>query len=469
MRATSSIEQELELIQNIIDSSDSPLSKGEIQARLSIEINQKTLQRRLKKLIEASRIKTTGQRSGLRYLSLNTIKDTLTVEPEKNTINEQQLLSVESQNKLTYLSTPSYARSKVSYDMSLIESYVPNTTRYIPENKSQELTKLGKRFNQKLAAGTYAKNITQRLLIDLSFNSSRLEGNTYSILDTEKLIQAGKTADGKFDEETIMILNHKEAILFLIENAEELAVTPFVVRNLHQLLSQDLLSNSAACGQIRQIEVNITKTAYIPLNGQQKLEELFTLVLRKAEKIIDPFEQSFFLLIHLSYLQAFEDVNKRTARLICNLPFIKENLCPLSFIDVAKDDYVKSLVYFYETGDYLPALEVFTWAYQRSCQQYAVVEKSVGAIDSYRIRYRRERKQIIGQIIREMVVGDKILHHLEQFCTVNQIDTPDKFIAIATVELDKLHSGAIISLGVTEKMFQAWKEKYDATKLKINR
>ncbi|MBD1577171.1 hypothetical protein HC723_12080 [Vibrio sp. S11_S32] len=82
-----------------------------------------------------------------------------------------------------------------------------------------------------------------------------------------------------------------------------------------------------------------------------------------------------FLLIHLSYLQAFEDVNKRTARLSCNLPFIQENLCPLSFVDVPKEDYVQSLIYFYETSDYLPALEVFAWAYQRSSQQYEVVEK----------------------------------------------------------------------------------------------
>lgn len=460
-----SIEQELRLIQGIIDKANEPLSRSDINKQLPIDITEKTLQRRLKRLAADSRITTSGQRSGLRYLSIIETKDTLAKASESESVQGNGiLLSQKSLEKLEYLKTPSYARPKVSYDKSLVENYVPNKTRYIPEGMALKLREVGRRFNKKLAAGTYAKDIAQRLLIDLSFNSSRLEGNTYSILDTEKLLQAGEAADGKFDEETVMILNHKEAILFLIENAEDLSVTPFVIRNLHQLLSQDLLANSSACGQLRQIEVSITKTSYMPLNAPQQLEELFRMLLRKAEKIEDPFEQSFFLLIHLSYLQAFEDVNKRTARLSCNLPFIQQNLCPLSFVDVPKGDYIKSLIYFYETGDHMPALEVFAWAYERSSHQYEVVEKSVGVIDSYRIKYRSERKQAIGQIIREMVVGDEVQTKLEQFCVENKIKDADRFISIASVELDKLHSGAIVALGVTENIFTAWKEKFDAAR-----
>ncbi|WED23530.1 Fic family protein [Vibrio sp. JC009] len=464
-QSSTTIKQELDLIERTVNRAEMPLSRSDIHKALPIDISEKTLQRRLKKLVDESRIVTKGQRSGLRYLSLVWLKDTgLKVAETEATYHTGILLSQESLNKLERLETPSYARIKVSYNLALLENYIPNKTRYVPEGMAIKLRKLGKRFNKKLAAGTYAKNIAQRLLIDLSFNSSRLEGNTYSILDTEKLLQVGEAADGKFDEETVMILNHKEAILFLIENAEELSITPFVVRNLHQLLSQDLLPDNSSCGQIRQIEVKITKTSYMPLNASQQLEELFTLLLRKAVKIEDPFEQSFFLLMHLSYLQAFEDVNKRTARLSCNLPFIQENLCPLSFVDVPKEDYVKSLIYFYETGDHIPALEVFAWAYERSSHQYEVVEKSIGVIDSYRIRYRSERKQAIGQIIREMIVGEEIQAYLERFCTENQIPNADKFISIASVQLEKLHSGALVSLGGTEKMFVAWKERFDATK-----
>jgi len=457
------IELELSLIESVITEASEPLSRGEVSDRLTFEITGKTLQRRLKKLAEDARISKSGEKKGVKYFPVEVDSKRSGKQVGKKPV-DGVILSSKSLEKLAVLDTPSYARTKVSYDLSLIESYVPNETRYVPKDMSTRLKRLGKRFNSKLAAGTYAKNITQRLLIDLSYNSSRLEGNTYSILDTERLVEIGEAADGKYDEETIMILNHKEAILFLIENAEELSITPFVIRNLHQILSQDLLKNSGACGQIRQIEVNITKSSYHPLNAPQQLEEFFTLLLRKAEKISDPFEQSFFLLMHLSYLQAFEDVNKRTARLSSNLPFIKDNLCPLSFVDVPKDDYVKSLIYFYETGDYTPALEVFEWAYGRSSAQYEVVEKSLGGIDAHRVIYRKQRKMIIGQIIRDMAVGDDILVRLEQFCEENQITEVDKFVAVALVELDRLHTGAIMSLGITEGMFLRWKEGFEVSK-----
>jgi len=124
--------------------------------------------------------------------------------------------------------------------------------------------------------------------------------------------------------------------------------------------------------------VGISQSAYTPLSNPHQLEEYLSLILRKADKPEDPFEKSFFLLIHLSYLQAFKDVNKRTARLSCNIPFIQHNLCPISFIGVPQEDDFKFLLYFYETNQIEPALELFEWAYLRSCEQYNVVTESWG-------------------------------------------------------------------------------------------
>jgi len=182
-------------------------------------------------------------------------------------------------------------------------------------------------------------------------------------------------------------------------------------------------------------------------------------ILRIATKINDPFEQSFFLLIHLSYLQAFEDVNKRTARLACNIPFIKMNLCPLSFVDVSKEDYIASLLYFYETGDTQPAAELFYLAYIRSSKKYLRVKESVGVIDTYRVRFRKERKEILGDIIREGITGRAIEFALEAYCNKSKIENPDKFVAIALTELNNIHSGAVVGLGVTEGMLIKWQEK----------
>jgi hypothetical protein len=259
-----------------------------------------------------------------------------------------------------------------------------------------------------------------------------------------------------------MILNHKEAILFLINNAEEITPSPFVIRNLHMLLSQDLLQNPNESGVVRHRVVCIAKTSYTPLGASQQLEEAYILTLRKAEKIKDPFEQSFFLLMHLSYLQAFIDVNKRTARLSCNLPFIQLNLCPLSFVDVPREGYLRALILFYETNDYLPALELFAWAYERSCAKYQVVEQSIGRIDSYRIKYRAQRKEIMGSIVRNGIIGEAITDALEHYCDERDIPDKDKFVAMTTVELDRLHSGALVAIGVTEGMFDLWKAKQDA-------
>ncbi|MFT5880563.1 MAG: Fic family protein [Moritella sp.] len=472
-------------ILEVLTGAEGPLSRGNISERLLTishqlpPVSPKTLQRRLQELCEAGKVESSGNRSAKKYALARPISSTLasilvpaTVKNSSDIIAEETshnyensyaiaraVFSKASREKLKYLDTPSFGRKKTAYNAALIESYVPNKTPYISNEMRKSMRKAGVRFDKELAAGTYAKNIVQRLLIDLSYNSSRLEGNTYSLLDTKKLLEKGVTADGSLNEEAVMILNHKEAILFLVENALEIEVTPFVIKNLHQLLSQDLLANASACGKVRQMEVGISRSAYIPLNNPQRLEEYLVLTLRKAQQIIDPFEQSFFLLMHLSYLQAFEDVNKRTARLTCNIPFIKMNLCPLSFVDVTKEDYINSLLYFYETGDTQPAADVFHLAYLSSCDKYTVVKASLGQIDVYRVKFRRERKEALGDIIREMLTGHEIESSLENYCDKNQIDEKDKFISIAIAELNNIHSGAIIGLGITEGMFNAWLKK----------
>lgn len=344
----------------------------------------------------------------------------------------------------------------MSYNRDFLDTYTPNKTAYAREKIRTQLYKEGKRFDKALAAGTYAREICQRLLIDLSYHSSRLEGNTYSRLDTQKLVEEGISAEGKVHEETVMIMNHKEAILFLVENAQDIELNSLTIRNLHHLLSQDLLANPEGCGNIRTIEVGIGQSTYKPLNNPHLLKELFELVLLKARRIKDPFEQSFFLLVHLSYLQAFEDVNKRTSRLSCNIPFIKENLCPLSFTDVSRDDYTAAFLAMHEKNNVEPILELHVWAYMRSCEQYGVVKKSLGEIDAFRIQYRQQRKEVMGLVVKNGLHATKAEDYIENFCDQNGIDETAKFTAMTLADLSTLHAGAIIGLGITEALLEAW-------------
>lgn len=459
--------QELEAILKCLDDLGQPVSVGILESSIGEGVHKKTIQRRLKTLVENGKVIAEGEKKARTYrlASYGTIDGTeSSVSDNQVELDKQRedakhpIFSEESLAKLTYLDTPPYGRTKSAYQLTLIDNYIPNETIYVPLFVRAKLHKVGKRFDKSLAAGTYAKQIGQRLLIDLSYNSSRLEGNTYSKLDTQKLIEQGLSAEGKIHEETVMIMNHKEAIEFLIENAEDIPLSPFTIRNIHYLLSQDLLANPKACGREREIEVIIGKSAYTPLSNPHQIKEFLALLLLKADQISDPFEQSFFLLMHLSYLQAFEDVNKRTARLSCNIPFIKQNLCPLSFIDVPQEDYFKALLYFYETNELSPALELFEWAYRKSCEQYDVVKESLGNVDAYRIQNRVARKEAMGQIIRNKVSYKRVNEFLIDYCRENNIDLPDKFIAMTTTDLEQLHEGAIIGLGITEAMFNEWKK-----------
>lgn len=448
------IEQENEQILALLANNPQGLSRGAIAERLSFKLHEKTLQRRLGVLVSDGLVRLQGQRKAARYYSCENTSD-----KDKGHIKdiEGTIFSPESHSLLTFLDKPLHSREKVSYNREFLDAYVPNQSAYIPEFMRSSLLMLGKRVDGQLEAGTYAREICQRLLIDLSYNSSRLEGNTYSRLDTQRLVEEGVSADGKVHEETVMIMNHKEAILFLVENAQDVELNGLTIRNLHHLLSQDLLANPAACGNIRTLEVDIGHSAYKPLNNPHLLKELFELILLKAKKTNDPFEQSFFLLIHLSYLQAFEDVNKRTSRLICNLPFIKSNLCPLSFVDVARDDYTAALLALYEKNALAPMLELFTWAYTRSCQHYGVIKKSLGEIDPFRIQHRQQRKTVMGQIIRQALHAKAAEQWIENYCRDQAIDDVARFTAMTLSDLDVLHAGAIIGLGITEAQLETWR------------
>lgn len=453
---TADIEQQLAEIEALLAQYPAGLSRGEIANNLTFSLVNKTLQRRLATLCATGRAGISGDKRGARYFPARAQIETKFSENRDTSV---RVFTDKSLEALKLLDIPVRSREKVSYKRELLDSYVPNETMYVPNEARKLLRDEGRRFDERLAAGTYAREICQRLLIDLSYNSSRLEGNTYSVLDTQKLIEEGVAAEGKIREETVMIMNHKEAILFLVENARDIDLNPFTIFNLHNLLSQDLLVNPGSCGNVRTIEVDIGGSTYKPLNNPHVLRELLELILLKARKIDDPFEQSFFVLVHLSYLQVFEDVNKRTSRLACNIPFIKGNFCPLSFLDVSRDDYSAALITMYETNNFWPMLDLFVWAYRRSCNQYDVVKKSLGDIDAFRIQYRQQRKEVMGQVIRQELHGKRAEACIDGYCQKKDILEIDKFMAMTLADLDALHAGAIVGLGVSESQFNKWVSK----------
>jgi Fic/DOC family len=160
----------------------------------------------------------------------------------------------------------------------------------------------------------------------------------------------------------------------------------YTILNLHGILAQNLLPDEAAPGRLRRIAVGIEKSAFHPLEVPQLIEECFNQLRATAQAIHDPFEQSFFAMVQLPYLQPFDDVNKRVSRLAANIPFIKGNLSPLSFTGVPRPSYTDAMLGVYELNKVDLLKDIFIWAYEGSAERYAAVRQSLGDPDPFRQR-----------------------------------------------------------------------------------
>jgi fido (protein-threonine AMPylation protein) len=293
---------------------------------------------------------------------------------------------------------PLGARQPVTYQRKFVDDYEPNQTFLLPESLANDLYREGRMQGQQ-PAGTYARNVIEPLLIDLSFSSSRLEGNRYTRLDTEVLFRSGHA--NPQDKDAIMLLNHKRAIEFLIDEVPLYGLTVMVIRNIHTLLMQGLLHDEDSLGAIRQKVVNISNTAYVPAHMPSLLEEMLGIIVAKARDIKNPVEAAFFLWVNLAYLQPFEDGNKRTSRLSANIPLLMYNCAPLSFLDVTDDDYSRARIGVYEKLDVSIAADLFAWTYRRSIGKYAVQIQAAGLPDLFRATHRDAINELVSRVVRE--------------------------------------------------------------------
>ncbi len=364
-----------------------------------------------------------------------------------------------SKQLLRYLAQSVSVRTPIGYNQDFLLSYDPNKSFYLTKLQRKELHEIGRVDNTIRPAGTYARNILNRLLIDLAWNSSRLEGNTYSLLETKRLIERGESTEGKDASEAQMILNHKAAIEYIVESADESDISTHEVQSVHALLSENLLGDSAASGRIRHIPVAITGTSYVPLENPHLVVECFSTFIQKLNQIQDPFEQSFFCLVHISYLQAFEDVNKRTARLVANVPLIKKNLRPLSFTDVDSHAYVMSLLGVYEKNDISLLRDLYIWAYTRSSQRYSAIQQSMGAPNLLKMKYRTFIQETIRNLILDKVDDRQVVPRI--LGVVETLRLPeaeaDPLFHLLETEIMNLHEGNIARFKIRPSEYQAWK------------
>lgn len=438
-------------------------TREDIAAALKHKVARRTLQRRLTWLVAQQRLAVEGRGRASRYRLPGATETRVrkVVDRAAEQADFYMPISADGQAIKQKIRRPIHNRRPVGYNRAFLDAYRPNDTFYLATDIRQRLRALGQSSDDPRPAGTYVRQIFDRLLIDLSWNSSRLEGNTYSLLETERLLELGEMADGKDAHDTQMILNHKAAIELLVEQTSEVGFNRYTILNLHALLSDNLLADSQACGRLRAIPVAIAGTVFHPLEVPQLIDECFNHILDTAAVIADPFEQAFFVMIHLPYLQPFEDVNKRVSRLAANLPLIRENLSPLSFVDVPVRAYMDAMLGVYELNRVELLRDLFVWAYQRSCARYAAVRQSLGEPDPLRLRYRA----LMAEMIYEVIAAGMDKKHAAAF--INRRAGEDvpaaeqaRFIELVETAVMTLHEGNIARYRVRLSQYQQWKKTW---------
>jgi Fic family protein len=420
-------------------------------------IARRTTQRFIAQLIASEQIQAQGKGRARRYVGTAAERvNASTPKPRAEGFPRHIPLSADSQDILAYVDQPMDARKPVGYQRDFLDAYHPNETWYLSESQRRQLHNMGKTADLEAPAGTYSRAVLNRLLIDLSWASSHLEGNTYSRLDTRELIEHGNAARGKAAIETQMILNHKTAIELLVENIDSAQFKRYTVMNLHSALAENLLPNPADEGRIRQHAVDIGKSVYRPLSTPQLIEEALDTLLQMANQIDDPFEQSFFMMVHLPYLQPFADINKRTSRLAANLPLFRANLCPLTFLDVPERAYSRAMLGVYEMTRVELLRDLYVWAYERSTQEYQAIKQELVEPDPLRLAWRDFIKQTIREVVLHPVQDP--LTEIQQ-AVAARIPEHERTSVQALVidELKRLHEGVLARYGVRPSEYAAWK------------
>ena len=452
-------------ILHVLNNHNDRIGMSTLISKLGQTFNDRTVRRLLSELIKEGKVIKSGAGPSTQYRIVKTnIQNSVhnievAIEEGASRYKLANIFQPKSLKIITTIRQPIFTRKPVSYNRDWIDVYAPNQTFYLSTQQRNQLAKAGNRtlVKEVQPAGTYSRKTLNRLLIDLSYNSSRLEGNTYSKLDTEKLLLQGLNQTDKLDAERVMILNHKDAIEYLVRNDERLGVSYKTICTIHYLLSDSLLPTQDL-GKVRNQGVRIGHSVYCPLEDKRRLEANLQVIITKAEQIIDPYEQSLFLLVHIAYLQPFKDINKRTSRISANIPLVKSNVVPLSFNEINQQDYISAMLSVYELNQVSPMVDLYCFSYLRTCHAYDVTVEPIG-FDPIRVKHRRIRRDLITQIIRHKINKKDRALLINQTCN-NSIPLEEQKLFKKSVEndLQELTANTISGLGISEEDFNAWKK-----------
>lgn len=327
------------------------LSSSEIHDKLQDSNSYSTTKRTLKKLLNKKLIEKKGNKKGTKY-QIGKSYDIL------HSIDVEEYFEQEIDNR----------QIQERFNFQLLDEDLYQVSIFT-EKEAEKLKNLHLKYQSnilELSQEEYNKEV-ERLAIDLSWKSSQIEGNTYTLLETERLLKEKRTASGKLKDEAVMLLNHKDAIDFIVENPDYLKnLSIRSIEDIHSMLTKELGINQ----NLRNRRVGITGTNYKPLDNEFQIKEAFDKMCKLINEKTNIFEKSLLALVLISYIQGFMDGNKRTARIVSNSLLIANNSCPISFRTVDSIDYKKAMLIFYEQNNITPFKRIFIDQFKFAVETY---------------------------------------------------------------------------------------------------
>jgi len=410
-------------------------TRGEIHAGLQLqnEVSNSTVYRWLDLGISRGLLRRSGNTSGATYEATDQLR-------------------IEMLRK--HLATDHNKRPRVGYNVDWLDEYEPNKSTYL---RSSDLARLQARCPVGSAPlSQLNEHDVSMFMCDLSYSSSHLEGNAYDLASTIQLAEHHIERNGGSHRDKVMILNHRDAARYIIDATREgnpsFGLNQYVVRGIHAILSHELLKDPMMCGGLRTSHVEVWQSSYIPLDIPDRIADNFAKITEKAALITNPYEQAFFLLVHLPYLQPFEDCNKRTSRVVCNIPLLRGGVTPISWMDITNRprDYSDAIIAVYEHNDPILLAEVFVDCFLRSTERFSLLHRMKNP-DPVAAKYRQEIKASIRA---------RVLENVEVVSpNVAGEDVAD-FLAYVDVELDALMKNEMLGVryGLSLDILSAWKD-----------
>jgi Fic family protein len=326
-------------------------SSKEIHEGSTLKVGYATVKRILSKLHQNNYLKIEGKGRGTKYQISQAYSIVKPID-----IDDYFLKEIDERDIIK------------EFNLALIRNILTQVNLFTKQEleKLQELQNTHKEKIKSLSDSQYQKEL-ERLAIDLSWKSSQIEGNTYSLLETERLLKEQITAQGKNKDEATMLLNHKAALDFVTENPDYL--DPVEIRKIEDIHSV-LIKELGVDRNIRTRAVGITGTNYRPLDNEYQIREALQEMCNMVNSKMNVFEKSLLLLVLLSYIQAFEDGNKRTARIVCNACLINHKHCPISFRTIDSIEYKKAMLIFYEQNNLSALKQIFIDQFEFAVKTY---------------------------------------------------------------------------------------------------